>query len=322
MVSPGDTFTDLDRSPILFPRWMLVAALCALLPARAAETLLYATAIRMHYEDGEAGVDCNLYRVDPATGASTLVAPVRIGGTQPIAIISLAIHPATGAMYGVTAGLSRNLPRSLVAIDPATGDVKLIGALGEVASDLAFSRDGTLYAWLPERSRLARVDLGNGRATPVGDSGIAGVMGGGMAIDDRDVGYVTATGATGTLDTLDIRSGRGISGPALDGAPYISAITNLTISPDGKLYGVNSNMGAPATTSLVAIDPATGKVTEVGRLPNDAHALIFMPASGAPVSRAVVIGGCVAVALMAFGGVALGRRRRRKAARPSYPPSA
>lgn len=292
---------------------ILLALVGIALPVRAADILLYATAIRMHYEDGQARIECNLYRVDPATGTSTLLAPLRIGGTQPIAIVSLAIHPATGMMYGVTAGLSGRIPRSLVAIEPATGDVKLIGALGEVASDLAFSHDGTLYAWLPERSRLARVDLGNGRATPLGESGIAGVMGGGMVIDDHDVAYVAATGATGTLDTIDLRTGRATPGPALDGAPYISAITNLTISPHGTLYGVNSNMGAPATTSLVTVDPKSGKVTEVGRLPSDAHALIFVPAAApSAAARPVVIGGTVAVVLLVLGGAALGRRKRRK----------
>jgi hypothetical protein len=281
-------------------------------PAHAAEAQLYATAIRMHYEDGQARVECNLYRVDPATGASALVAPVRIGGTQPIAIISLAIHPATGAMYGVTAGLSRNIPRSLVAIDPATGDVKLIGALGDVASDVGFSRDGTLYAWLPERNLLARVDLGNGHATPVGDSGITGVMGGGMALDEQDTALVAATGATGTLDTVDIRTGRGTPGPALDGAPYISAITNLTFSPEGTLYGVNSNMGAPATTALVTIDPKTGKVQEVGRLPNDAHALIFVPGATAPWSPGAIQAALAVAVILVVAGILFAARKMRR----------
>src|SRR3954452_7350575 len=63
----------------LFLRWIVAVLLAATLPA-AAETLLYATAIRVHYEEGAGRVECNLYRVDPATGASTLVAPVRIEG--------------------------------------------------------------------------------------------------------------------------------------------------------------------------------------------------------------------------------------------------
>jgi hypothetical protein len=289
----------------------IVLVLGTVAPARAADTQLYATAIRMHYEDGQARIECNLYRVDPATGTSTLVAPVRIGGKESIAIVSLAIHPATGTMYGVTAGLSGRIPRSLVTIDPVTGDVKLIGPLGAVASDLSFARDGTLYAWLSERSQLARVDLGNGRASPVGDSGIAGVMGGGMAIDDHDKAYVAATSATGTLDTVDIHTGRGTPGPTLEGAPYISAITNLTFSPRGKLYGVNSNMGAPATTSLVEIDVATGKVREVGHLPNDAHALIFVPNASAPVSAGMLQAVAAAVVVLAIAAIFFFARRRR-----------
>ena len=88
-------------------------------------------------------------------------------------------------------------------------------------------------------------------------------------IDERGVAYVAATGATGTLDTVDTQTGRGTPGPTLEGAPYLSAITNLTFAPDGTLYGVNSNMGSPASTSLVTIDVRTGKVREVARLPND-----------------------------------------------------
>ena len=306
---------------LLHVRWMLVALLCAALPVRATETYLYATAIRMHYEEGEARIDCNLYRVDPATGSSALVGPVRVGGKQPVSIISLAIHPATGVMYGITAGLSGRLPRSLVSVDRTSGNVTIIGPLGEAASDLSFAHDGELYAWLPERSQLARVDLGTGRATPVGASGIAGVMGGGMAIDEHGEAYVAATGATGTLDKVDIRTGRGTPGPVLAGAPYISAITNLTYSPDGTLYGVNSNMGAPATTSLVSIDPKTGKVTEVSRLPNDAHALIFMPGSPSLASRPGVVAGSVAVVLAALGGIGVRLRKRRGKHPPRTPAS-
>ncbi|HZZ91966.1 MAG TPA: hypothetical protein VFE23_05345 [Usitatibacter sp.] len=294
-------------------RGFLFAALLAGAPSALAQTLLYATAIRMHYEDGAARIECNLYRVDPATGASILMAPVRIAGREPIAVVSLAIHPTTGVVYGVTAGLSSTIPRSLVSIDPATGDVTLIGALGEVASDLAFSRDGTLYAWLPTRNRLARVDLASGHAAPREDSGIAGLMGGGMAIDDHDVAYVAATGATGTLDTVDIHTGRGTPGPMLEGAPYLSAITNLTFSPDGKLYAVNSNMGAPASTALVEIDVHNGKVTEIGHLPNDAHALIFGPGSATRAFPTALVAGVAALLLVpAATAWYLWRRRRRR----------
>jgi hypothetical protein len=240
----------------------------------AAETLL-ATAIRTHFTEASAEVECDLYSVDPATGASQLIAPLKVDGGPSIGVISLASHPTTGQLYGVTAGLSRTIPRSLVSLDPQTGTVHLIGPLGTVASDIAFDRRGRLFAWLPDANALARVDLQTGAATPIGPSGIRGVMGGGMVIDDHDVAYVAATGATGTLDTVDIETGIGTTGVQLQGAPYISAITNLTFAPDRTLYAVNSNMGSPASTALVTIDPQSGKVKEMGRLPPDSHALIF-----------------------------------------------
>jgi len=293
-----------------FLRWIMAALLAATLPA-AAETLLYATAIKVHYEQGAVGLECNLYRVNPATGASTLLAPVRIEGRDPVAVISLAIHPATGVVYGITAGLTQDRPRSLVSIDPGTGNVSVIGPLGEIASDLSFSHEGTLYAWLPARNQLARVSVTTGRATPLGESGITGLMGGGMAIDERGVAYVAATGATGTLDTVDTETGQGTAGPPLDGAPYLSAITNLTFAPDGTLYAVNSNMGSPASTALVSIDVASGKVKEIGRLPNDAHALIFGPPSpGFAPSTLVLLAGIGAIALLGVALWLMGRRRR------------
>jgi hypothetical protein len=293
-----------------FLRWILGALLAASLPA-AAETLLYATAIKVHYEDGAARIECNLYRVDPATGASTLLAPVRIQGREPVGVISLAIHPGTGVVYGVTAGLAADRPRSLVSINPGTGDVTVIGPLGEVASDLAFSRESELFAWLPARNQLATVNVNTGRVTPLGESGITGLMGGGMAIDDRGVAYVAATGATGTLDTVDTLTGRGTAGPPLEGAPYLSAITNLTFGPDGTLYAVNSNMGSPASTALVSIDVASGKVRDIGRLPNDAHALIFGPPGNdlAPSTLGLLVG-IGAIVLLGLGLWLMGRRRR------------
>jgi hypothetical protein len=77
---------------------------------------------------------------------------------------------------------------------------------------------------------------------------------------------------------VDIETGVGTTGVQLEGAPYLSAITNLTFSPEHVLYAVNSNMGSPANTALVTIDTETGKVRDLGRLPPDSHALIFTAA--------------------------------------------
>jgi len=58
-------------------------------------------------------------RVNPANGAvlGSFAVPFAT------ATAGLAIHPTTGVWYGITAGLSPTVPRSLVTVDPRTGSV-------------------------------------------------------------------------------------------------------------------------------------------------------------------------------------------------------
>ena len=99
----------------------------------------------------------NLYIVDPATGAATVVGPIiNASGGLPIAITGLDFNPLNGRLYGVTGnnGLgagNNSVLKSLVRIDPATGVATVIGSLGSfLASDISFQSDG--YAlWLPSR---------------------------------------------------------------------------------------------------------------------------------------------------------------------------
>ena len=275
---------------------------------------LYATSIRMHFGEGTPRMECNLYQVDPANGQSRILAQIHSGGLA-VAIVSLAIHPQTNQIFGVSDATSPALPRSLVMVDAASGATSRVGPLAERVSDIGFSNDGTLYGWLPEASRLARIDARTGAIAPLEPSGITGVMGGGMALDDDDQGFVAATSATGTLDRIDIRTGRATPGAALQGAPHIAAITNLTFSPENRLYGVNSNLGAPAATTLVRIDPKTGRIEPVGRLPDDSHALIFVPQPAAKAAGvdAWITGlvGLAVVLVLAAAAFLIGRRRRR-----------
>jgi hypothetical protein len=193
-----------------------------------------------------------------------------------VGIVAVANHPVTGVFYGITGGPATVIPRSLVTIDLTTGSAELVGSLGAPGSDIGFAPDGTLYMWLPEISRVARVDLETGATTPLGPSGIKGVEGGGLAVDSTgETALVAATGATGTLDSIDLKTGVARRGPSLTRAPHGDSIENLTFSPSGTLYAVNSNAGTPASTALVTIDTETGVVYKVGTLPDDVHGLIF-----------------------------------------------
>lgn len=254
----------------------LALALAVLGSAAQADTL-YAATLRDYSNLETEGLGGGLYSVDPATGKSALVARLRIGGVLPIGLTGLAIHPKTGAFYGITAGLSSQIPRSLVSIDPKTGNTTLVGSLNHSGSDIRFDAKGTLYVWLNEEARIATIDLGTGAATPVGPSGYGETLGGGIAIDRAGEMFVSATNAAGTLDRIDLTTGHATVGPRLTGAPYIASMSSMSFSSSDVLYAVNSNLSAPAKTALVSIDTKTGFVKELGALPNDVDAIAFGP---------------------------------------------
>lgn len=290
---------------------LLLPLLLAMLPA-AAETALYAASNRLHFSEHTTGIWCNLYRVDPGTAKFVLLAPVRVNDQATVTVVTLAIHPSTDVVYAASGPHSPTVPNALLTLDPKTGEARVVGPIGHVVSDLAFTGDGRLYAWLPEENRLAKVDPATAAASLLPPSGITGEpIGGGFVIDDHDAGYVAATGAIGTLDHVDIVSGKVTRGPQLTGAPFPASISNLTFSPDDRMYAVNSNMGAPAATALVVIDPASGKVTEIGKLPNDSHALIFVLHD--PWTKWLWIG-AAAILVAALGWAVHAHRRARRAA--------
>jgi hypothetical protein len=272
--------------PILLVR-RAAACLAAALAASAfslaafGADALYATSLRGEAAGG-AFVAGNLYTVDPASAAAKLIGPIRLGDTA-IGITAVATHPRTGVFYGITAGLSPAVPRSLMTVDLDSARATLVAPLSMRGSDLAFGQDGTLYMWVPEAKRLVKLDVDSGAIEPLGPSGIDAGPSGGLAID-RGGGkaYVAATGASGTLDTIDLETGKGTTGPRLTGAPFAVSIDNMTLSPSGTLYAVNSNGGAPSNAALVTIDVATGEVRRIGALPGDTRGLIFAPERAQP----------------------------------------
>lgn len=254
----------------------MAIALFGILPITPAnaQTLYITTAQGSLQSNDEIG---KLYVADPGTALATLVGPLRIrdGGAY-VGVAALAVHPRSGALYGITGG--RGLRPSLATIDPRSGEVTLVGALDHTASDITFDSAGTMYIWLTDLNQLGTVDLGTGAVTSIGpSSSIPGGNAGGIAIDERGIAHIAATTAVGTLDSFDTRGKLRTVGPVLSGAPYLSAIRSLAFSPSGILYGVNSNLAVPAKTALVTIDPASGLISLVGALPDDSDGLAFSP---------------------------------------------
>jgi len=251
------------------------AAIAVLSISSAMAETLYAVSVRTFSDPGYHGVEGNLYVVDPETAATRLVAPLMVSGKTPIGLAALAIHPRTEVFYGITAANASSIPRSLVTVDPATGNVTAVGDLGYGVSDLEFDSEGTLFAWVPETQQLGTVNLDNGQVTLRGRPLERSVLKGGFTFSGEGRALVASTGGTGTLDTVDLTTGLISKGPTLSGAPFADAIGALTFSAKGELFGINSNLGRSTQANLISIDPHTGKVTDLGALPNETSSLAF-----------------------------------------------
>jgi hypothetical protein len=264
---PALRFAPISRLAV----WLALLA-ASLSCAQGAETLFATTLRSANTASSNAG---SLYTVDPSTGAAKLVGPIRVGEAA-VGIVAVASHPRTGVFYGITSSLSPVVPRSLLSIDLSTASATRVATLGADGSDIGFDQIGTLYMWLQDTSRVGKIDLATGAVTPIGEPGSDGTVGGGIAVNSAgDIALVSASGATGTLDSVDLATGITTTGPVMSGAPYATSIDNLTFSPSGVLYGINSNGGAPSSAVLVTVDPASGRVNRIGALPDDSHGLIF-----------------------------------------------
>ncbi|HUQ28100.1 MAG TPA: hypothetical protein VM051_05880 [Usitatibacter sp.] len=253
----------------------LAALLLAPALAHAAIHTLYAASVRSGgVARGDVAIAGNLYTINLANGTATLVGAIRLPGGKPIGVTGMAAHPADSRLYGITSEQSPNNPRSLVTIDATSGAATLVGELGAVGSDIAFDSKGTLYMWLPGTSQLGIVNTSSGAVTPLGRPGPAGSPAG-IAIDGQGMVFVTAKGAGGTLDNVELATGALQVGPSLTGAPFSTQINSMSFSPSGLLLAVNSNGGSPASTRLVTINTATGAVATIGALPDDTDALAF-----------------------------------------------
>jgi DNA-binding beta-propeller fold protein YncE len=255
--------------------WIRLAALAAIAFSTAApcKETLYATSLRSHI-GGESFIAGNLYVVDPTTAVATLVGAIKVGD-EPVGILALATHPKTGVVYGINAGLSPKIGRSLLEIDLDNATARVVARLATRGTDIGFAPDGTLYMWAADLRRLVRVDLETGDTTAIGET-LEVAAGGAIAITpDGTEAIVAVNGATGRIYRIDVRSGFVTPGPELSNAPYDASIENLTYSPSGELYAVNSDGGTPAKAALVSVDAHIGFVSKIGLLPDDVRGLIF-----------------------------------------------
>lgn len=240
-----------------------ISLLCLPNQASGAGSILYGAT--------SAGIAGELYTLDPLTGAMVSdIGPLNDVNGANYPITGLAFNPITGLLYGSTGNSVPTSAARLVSINPANGQVTVIGSFnaGPVNSsgtpatmaDIAFDSAGNLFGvGSIGGPQIYSINLLTGQATVIGSAGLAGTSGGGLAISAGGTFYGTPTSIRfGTYDT-GTGAFSNIANPTKPGGGAYAALAF-----DGStLYGLN--LGSPSTvTHLVTIDPGTGAVTDLG----------------------------------------------------------
>jgi len=263
-------------------------------------------------DGAHAAANTNLYILDPTNGGViSTVGPIRIGTTD-IRISGMAFHPTTGVLYGATTTMATGSPGSLVTIDITTGAATLVGSFGfpgvppGTLTDIAFAPDGTLYGWssllvgASGASDLYTVDVSNGLATQVSDSGVI-VVSAGLAINRSGTLFLAGID-DGPLFTVDPVTGVPTPGPTLSGGGF-AFLRGLDFDDTGTLFGADFAGGLGNPSSLVTVNTTTGAITTLGALPAGLTAIAFQP-SGPPPPNGVPEPSALALFGLGLAGLA------------------
>ena len=261
----------------ILPLFAAGFAIALAMPA-AAQTL-YAVSVRTYSDPGYHGVEGNLYTVDPETASTNLVTSLNVSGKTPVGLDGLAIHPRTGVFYGITAPTSAVIPR--IPRDPRSRHGQR-DARGRAEPDRLRhrlrSRRHALHVAArdaPARDREPRQRAGDdARRTHR-----ARRRQGRIRADRRRQGLRRGHRWRGNArHHRHEHRARSRSAPPSPARPSpISSTASRT--PKGLLYGINTSFGRSTQANLITIDPVTGKVANIGALPNDTDALTFGPST-------------------------------------------
>ena len=211
---------------------------------------------------GATGGAGSLYTINPATGAATLVHAL-VGASNAsltYGVNGLAFQPGTGSLYASTSPDSPNSGDGLVAINPATGQVTVIGPTGTgyPYTNIAFAPNGTLYGWLVGSGgatvSAATINLSTGAGTSLGSPQSPNTLPyNGLAINSSGVIVVAANGhigscggsCSGAFWSINPTDGAPTTIATLSGGPGVAAaICALAFAPTtGVLYGIEGGEG-------------------------------------------------------------------------------
>ncbi len=257
--------------------------------------------------DGQTTAD-DLYRVDLATGAVTLIGAVRpTVGPKYQDVEGLAMN-AEGQLFGTDDALD-----ALIRIDPQTGLATLVGALGTAGQGpggnldygLAFTCDGRLWLSSDTADTLWQVDPGSGLASaprdlPAGLTGLAarGNTLYGVALDGNLYRYSVELGIATLVGPLGI--------PAFDDG-------GLDFDADGNLWAIAeytpSDPNLPSR--IYRVDIGSGAATFVADTRAGFEGLAITAPSCVGVEDAQSVPGPAAPMLLLMVGLLAGFGMRR-----------
>jgi len=280
------------------------AALACIGSSRADAGILYAA-------DGALSTAGNLYTVDSNTGLTTTVGALVDAAGASYAINGMAWDSVNQWLWGTTSGASPTFANGLVRINPMTGQVTQVGALGltppNFGADLDL-RGGVLYGWAEgSLSSLVTINTATGAATVVGPNGQnLNTTGSGLASDAQGVMYGAPDLATGNLWQVNTITGQ-LQAPT----PFSGGSANARIGAleflGSSLFGVEligDGVSGITSNQLISINPVTGAITSIGQF-RDASTLQFNR-----YIDAIAVPAPGAIAMLGLAGM-LGARRRR-----------
>ena len=238
--------------------------------------------IQLYAATGFGGSTGELYVLNPADGSVLQdVGPLNDAAGNNYGLTGLRYDPASGLLYGITAGTSLTAPSSLVLVNPSDASVIYVGGpLGSRMSDIAIDwSTSIMYAVSGSSKYLYTVNKLTGIATRAGNTTLPPQRGGGFTADSSGVLYGTNDKV---LYTYDKTTG---AATAIGNTNLLNYVDALAFSSTGVLYGIEGagNSTGNGVTSirerwLVVIDTATGAAVELGSTVGNLNALAFAPA--------------------------------------------
>jgi len=218
------------------------------------------------------GVASELYTIDAATGAETLIGP--IGFTE---VSAIDFHPTTGVLYGLGQRASvGDTTKVLITINPATGVGTEVGPLGITSRfkvpGMSFRNDGVLFAYHAESvdHTTYTVNVTTGTATILGSTGLFFNGGNGLAFDAAGTLYHANSTETNTINQTT------------GAASFVAAWTPPAGCNSGRLGGADRwsggrtifgvlkcDLGGASTELFGMVDFPGGTFIEIG--PTGAH---------------------------------------------------